>query len=100
MSLPTSVEPVNATLSTSVLVVRVSPIVPPGPEMMLITPGGNAHSSIILASSIADKGVSDAGLSTIVFPVPNAGPSFHTAIIKGKFQGIIDAQTPIGSRIV
>ena len=100
MSLPTSVDPVKAILSTSGLVVSTSPILPPGPEMMLTTPGGNPHSSTIRASSIADNGVSDAGFSTMVLPVPSAGPSFQTAIISGKFHGMIDAHTPIGSRMV
>ena len=52
------------------------------------------------AISIAESGVSEAGLRMIVLPVPSAGPSFQTAIISGKFHGMIDAQTPMGSRIV
>ena len=100
MSRPTSVEPVKATLSTSGLVVMTSPMLPPGPAMMLTTPGGKPTSSMIRASSIALSGVSLAGLSTIVLPVASAGPSFQTAISSGKFHGMIEAQTPIGSRIV
>ena len=100
MSRPTSVEPVNATLSTSGLVVSTSPITPPGPEMMFTTPGGNPTSSTIRASSSAFSGVSDAGFSTIVLPVASAGPSFHTAISSGKFHGMMEAHTPIGSRMV
>ena len=100
ISRPTSVDPVKATLSTSGLVVMTSPMRPPGPVMMLTTPSGNPHSSTMRASSMADSGVSVAGLSTIVFPVASAGPSFHTAIISGKFHGMIDAHTPIGSLIV
>ena len=100
MSLPTSVEPVKAILSTSGLVVSTSPISPPGPVITFTTPGGKPHSSMMRASSMAESGVSEAGFKMIVLPVPSAGPSFHTAIISGKFHGMIDAHTPMGSRIV
>ncbi len=52
---------------------------------------------MIFASSSAEQGVSEAGLSTSVFPVHSAGPIFHTAIMSGKFHGMIWPQTPIGS---
>ena len=53
---------------------------------------------MILASSKAEHGVSVAGFRTTVLPVASAGPSFHTAIMSGKFHGMIWPQTPIGSR--
>ena len=40
MRRPTSVDPVNAVLSTSGLAASSSPTVPPGPARMLTTPGG------------------------------------------------------------
>ena len=53
---------------------------------------------MIFASSSAEHGVSVAGLSTTVLPVASAGPIFHTAIMSGKFHGMIWPQTPNGSR--
>ena len=51
-------------------------------------------------SRMAESGVCSAGLSTMVHPAANAGASFHAAIIRGKFQGIIWPTTPTGSRMV
>ena len=45
MRRPTSVEPVNATLSTSGCCASSSPALPPGPVMRLTTPGGMSASS-------------------------------------------------------
>ncbi len=44
------------------------------------------------------SGVRLAGFSTMVFPAASAGAIFQTAIMNGKFQGMICPQTPIGSR--
>ena len=98
MRRPTSVEPVNATLSTSGLVQISSPHSAPLPWITLTTPFGRSLSSMIFASSSAEHGVSVAGFSTTVLPVASAGPSFHTAIMSGKFHGMICPQTPIASR--
>jgi hypothetical protein len=95
---PTSVEPVNAILSTFGCVHRASPIVPPGPLMMLITPLGMRDSAMMRASSSADSGVSLAGFSTTVLPMSAAMVTFHMAIVNGKFQGTMPTHTPIGSR--
>ena len=43
------------------------------------------------------SGVSDAGLTTTVLPQQSAGPIFHEAMRRGKFQGTIAATTPNGS---
>jgi hypothetical protein len=48
----------------------------------------------------AVSGVSLAGFSTIVFPAASAGPTFHTAIARGKFHGTMSPHTPSGSRRV
>jgi len=44
--------------------------------------------------------VSDAGLTTQVHPAASAGASFHDSSRSGKFQGVIMATTPTGSRSV
>ena len=44
------------------------------------------------------KGVSTAGLATIVQPAASAGAIFRAIIAAGKFQGVIAAATPMGSR--
>jgi hypothetical protein len=38
------------------------------------------------------------GLITTVQPAANAGASFHVVSISGEFHGVINAQTPTGSR--
>ncbi len=55
MRLPTSVEPVNATLSTSGWVTRSMPI-SPGPVTMLTTPGGRSAWRQTSAKSSAESG--------------------------------------------
>ena len=52
------------------------------------------------SSSTAVSGVSSAGFSTTVLPAASAGATFHDAIVSGKFQGVISATTPSGSRKV
>ena len=48
------------------------------------------------ASSVADFGVSSAGLSTTVLPHASAGAIFQDSSISGKFHGEIAATTPAG----
>ena len=64
----------------------------------LTTPFGRSVSSRSSASRSAVSGVFDAGLSTTLLPIASAGASFQTAITSGKFQGMIPAHTPTGSR--
>ena len=64
ISLPTSVEPVNATLSTSMSPARAAPAVSPNPGTTLTTPSGTPASAISSASRSAVSGVCSAGLST------------------------------------
>ena len=94
IALPTSVEPVNAILSTgeSTSAAPVSP----APVTMFTTPGGSSASWITCASSSAVSGVVSAGFSTTVLPVASAGASFHAAISIGKFHGMIWPATPMG----
>ena len=42
------------------------------------------------------KGVSEAGRATNAHPAASAGPALRVIIAFGKFQGVIDAATPIG----
>ena len=95
---PTTVEPVKATLSTSGCEASSSPTVEPPPVITFTTPFGRSVSSRISASLSAVSGVLEAGFSTHVFPIASAGASFHTAITSGKFQGMMPAHTPTGSR--
>ena len=62
------------------------------------TPGGTPASSAIRQSASAESGVCSAGLTIIVQPTASAGPAFRVIIAAGKFQGVIPAVTPIGSR--
>ena len=96
MARPTSVEPVNATLSTPGWATSAAPAAS-SPVMMLTTPGGSSASRSTSASSKAVSGVVGAGLRTAVFPQASAGASFQAAISKGKFHGITWAATPRGA---
>ncbi len=93
-SLPTSVEPVNASLSMSVPAIAAP--VAPAPVTMLTTPGGSSTSAQISARRSAVSGVVSAGFSTTVLPQASAGAIFHAAIRNGKFHGMICPQTPTG----
>ena len=96
MSLPTPVEPVNATLSMSGSRTSAAPAAP-SPGTIDTTPGGSSASWRISASSSAVSGVVSAGFSTEVLPQASAGASFQAAISSGKFQGTIWAATPSGA---
>ena len=72
----------------------------PGPTTTFTTPSGRPASAASSAKRSAVSGVSSAGFSTTVLPAASAGPSFHEAIVSGKFHGVISATTPTGSRTV
>ena len=72
IALPTSVEPVNATLSTPGCSTSAAPV-SPAPVTMLTTPGGRSACWQISANSSAVSGVVSAGLSTTVLPQASAG---------------------------
>ena len=46
------------------------------------------------------SGVCSAGLRIMVFEQVSAGATLNAAITNGKFQGMICAHTPTGSRVV
>ncbi len=95
ISLPTAVEPVNATLFTSGCATRAAPV-RPSPVTMLTTPLGSPAWRQMSAKNRADSGVVSAGLSTTVLPVASAGAIFHASIRSGKFQGMTWPATPSG----
>ena len=97
MRRPVPVEPVNATLSTSMLDTSVSPAPGPKPGITLTTPSGIPASFVICARSSAVSGVFSLGFSTTVFPAAIAGAIFHAAISSGKFHGMICPATPTGA---
>ena len=63
------------------------------------TPGGTPASSASAAIASAESGVCSAGFSTIVQPTASAGADFRVTIAEGKFQGVMPAVTPTGSRV-
>ena len=100
ISLPTSVEPVKATLSTPSCAARAAPAVSPKPVTTLTTPLGMPASAMSSARRKAVSGVCSAGLRTTQLPAASAGPSFQAAMRSGKFHGMIWPTTPTGSRSV
>ena len=97
IALPTSVEPVKATLSTPSWPTRAAPVAP-APVRMLTTPSGSSASWRSSPRRRAVSGVVSAGLRTTVLPAARAGASFQAAISSGKFQGMTWAATPSGGR--
>ena len=95
ISLPTSVDPVNATLSRPGWATSAAPV-SPAPVSTFTTPGGSPACWHTSASSSAVSGVVSAGLSTQVLPAASAGASFQAAISSGKFHGMTWPATPSG----
>ena len=95
-SFPTAVEPVKLSLRTTGLLVSSSPIGTASPVTTLSTPGGIPARSASTASARAERGVSAAGLTTIVQPAASAAPALRVIMAAGKFHGVMAAQTPTG----
>ena len=95
-SLPVSVEPVNDNLRTSGFDVSSPPMSGADPVMTLSTPFGTPARCASSARASAENGVCDAGFSTTVQPAAMAGPALRVIIASGKFQGVMQATTPIG----
>ena len=96
---PTSVDPVNDTLSTIGLVHSSRPMAGAfgaSAVMTLNTPGGTPAWRDSSTSASAHNGVASAGLATTVQPAARAGATLRVIIAIGKFQGVIAAHTPIG----
>ena len=93
--LPTSVEPVNAILSTSwVLDDRGAGAAVARDDVD--DARGKSASSMMSQKRSAVSGVVSAGFRTTVLPQASAGASFHAAMRSGKFQGMIWPATPSG----
>ena len=94
--LPISVEPVNATLSTSVVGHEVHADLARARDDV-----DDARRQVGLAADLGEQerglsGVVEAGLRTTVLPAARAGAIFHASISSGKFHGMICAATPSG----
>src|SRR5438552_2888175 len=96
-NLPTAVDPVKVILRTIGLEVISPPMADEEPVSTLNTPLGMPARSPSSAIANAEYGVAVAGLSTMVQPAASAGPDLRVIMAFGKFQGVIAAQTPIGS---
>jgi len=64
----------------------------------LKTPAGTPARTRISAIAHAQAGTSSAGLKTTQLPYASAGAIFQAGIASGKFHGVINPTTPIGSR--
>src|SRR4051794_19945301 len=92
--LPVAVDPVKETLSTPGCEQSRAPS-SFWSQMTLNTPGGSISAASSPKSSVV-SGVVGAGLATIVLPVIKQGPSLFINSTSGKFQGVIETQTPSG----
>jgi hypothetical protein len=96
---PTGEEPVNESTLGVLCSAIPSPISLPEPTITLSTPSGRPASSNSFASSRPPLiGVSPAGFNTTVLPAASAGATERFDSCSGKFQGLITATTPAGTR--
>ena len=70
--------------------------VDPSPVTIFTTPAGSSACWHTSANNSAVSEVDSAGFRTTVFPVANAGATFHANMSSGKFHGIICPATPSG----
>lgn len=93
---PVVVSPVNAVLRMRLDDASGLPASSPNPLTTLTTPGGRMSPMSSMRTRI-DTGLCSAGLSTTALPAASAGASFHVAMSRGKFHGMIWPTTPSGS---
>ncbi len=94
---PTSVEPVKVSFLTFLFSQNSLPVPDASVDGKIERiPFGSPALSARTPSARAEKGVSVAGRDTNAHPAASAGPAFLVIIAFGKFQGVIDAVTPIG----
>ena len=96
---PTWVDPVKLTMSTSGESTRAAPASGPEELIRLITPLGKPTWSRIRASSTMASGSWGAGLTTTVFPAARAGATFPAMLTMGKLYDVMQATTPTGWRL-
>ena len=97
MRRPVSVDPVNATRSTSGCAASAFPAALPEPVTTLMTPAGTPASCRISATRSTDSEASEAGLSTAVHPLARTAPIIQNCPLSGPFQGMIPPMTPTGA---
>ena len=100
---PTSVEPVNPTLSTSPSSRACSsPWKATGPSArtMLNTPSGTPPCRMSCENASAVAGVYSAGFHTTELPHTRAGMMYQEGTATGKFPAVMIAATPTGARKV
>ena len=100
IAFPVVDDPVNEMTPMSGEPTIASPTSAPAPVTRLTTPGGTPASAISSTSSVAQCGVSLAGLKTTVLPVTSAGMIFQHGIAIGKFHGVMIPAMPIGWRML
>src|SRR5580704_14263537 len=98
MRVPTAVDPVKLTQSTSGDSVNTA--AGSGLELvtMLTTPGGKPTSSKMRANSINMSGSWGAGFMTTVLPAASAGATLPAMLTSGKLYDAMHATTPTGWR--
>ena len=96
--LPARVEPVKLTMSTSGWVAKTSPTTGPKPLTRLKTPAGKPAAWMISVKIMALTGAISLGFNTTVQPAAKAGATLRVIWLRGKFQGVMQPTTPIGSR--
>src|SRR5699024_3529903 len=94
---PVSPEPVKDTKSISECELMPLPTTSPVPFTILNTPLGTPASSKFYVKIIAATRVSSECFNTTVHPAANALASLVDVWFVGKFQGVINPHTPIGS---
>ena len=97
---PVADEPVNEITPMSGLSTIASPTSAPPPVMRLTTPGGKPASAMSSTRSVAQCGVSHAGLKITTLPVTSAGMIFQHGMAIGKFQGVMIPAMPMGWRML
>ena len=97
MRSPTAVEPVNEIMSTSGESTSASPTAGLSPQTKFSTPGGSTPSTM-WQSAATPSGSTGAGFTTTVLPHASAGAIFPAQFVIGKFDGVMQATTPMGSR--
>ena len=70
----------------------------PSPLTRLKTPAGTPAAAMTSAKTTPLKGAISLGFSTMVQPAASAGRTFSVIWLIGQFHGVMNPQTPIGSR--
>ena len=98
---PTSVDPVKESLRRRGSEISGATVRPEDEAVTKFrTPPGNPASSTMPARASIDRGVSWAGLTTIVHPAAIAGPILRVPMAMGKFHGVISRHGPTGCFMV